>query len=361
MLRIKNSTFRFQSPALRRGFTLIELLVVIAIIAILVALLLPAVQQAREAARRSSCKNNLKQLGLAMHNYHDTHNVLPPMSNRGLGTNINTLYGWPIHILPFVEQGPLFDAIVNRGQGVGLPEAFEDWSIFMGTQSVLPGMLCPSDTVPAGFMNGPLSYKVSVGDHIWENHNTTINRGPFRWNSRTNFRDFIDGMSNTALMGETLMGQAGSQLVETGVAQFPSAAEAAEVTPAACNALIDPALPRQFIASAPVVAGDPNRCRGCRIWDGRPYYSAVTFANSPNGVSCSSSLTGEGLVMSTLSSRHKGGVQVLMADGAVRFLSENINAGNPGTPVATTQGGISPYGVLGAIGTMNGGEILGEF
>ena len=351
---------RLPATSNRRGFTLIELLVVIAIIAILVALLLPAVQQAREAARRSSCKNNLKQLGLAMHNYHDTHNVLPPMANRGLGTNVNSLYGWTVHVLPFVEQGPLYDAIVSRGQGVGLPEAFDNWT-FLNAQSVLPSMLCPSDVLPTGFTNGPLSYKVSVGDHGWDNHNTAINRGAFRWNSRTNFRDIIDGLSNTALMAETIMGQADSRLIEVGVGTFPATGAATDATPAACNALVDPANPRQFLGSATIVGGGANRCRGCRIWDGRPFYSAVSFANRPNGPSCLSTTTGDGFVLSTLSSRHKGGVQVLMADGAVRFLSENINSGTLGSAVTATQGGASPYGVLGAIGTINGGEIVGEF
>ena len=95
------------------GFTLIELLVVIAIIAILVALLLPAVQQAREAARRSSCKNNLKQLGLALHNYHDVHRVFPPAQLRGRNSSTGIEYGnaasWGAMLLPFIEQAPLYD------------------------------------------------------------------------------------------------------------------------------------------------------------------------------------------------------------------------------------------------------------
>ena len=93
----------------RRGFTLIELLVVIAIIAILVALLLPAVQQAREAARRSSCKNNMKQLGLALHNYHDVHSCFPPGSFGNANSSRAT--NWRASILPFIEQGPAYDQI----------------------------------------------------------------------------------------------------------------------------------------------------------------------------------------------------------------------------------------------------------
>ena len=97
----------------KSGFTLIELLVVIAIIAILVALLLPAVQQAREAARRSTCKNHLKQIGLGLHNYHDTYNVLPPgwIGYRNTQTTITDAWGWNTYILPMVEAGPLYDAL----------------------------------------------------------------------------------------------------------------------------------------------------------------------------------------------------------------------------------------------------------
>src|SRR6187455_2473364 len=93
----------------RRGFTLIEMLVVIAIIAILVALLLPAVQQAREAARRSQCKNNLKQIGLAMHNYHDTFNGFP---NGGIASSVGGWgLSWYIRILPYIDQAPVFNGI----------------------------------------------------------------------------------------------------------------------------------------------------------------------------------------------------------------------------------------------------------
>ncbi len=140
--------------SLRRsaGFTLIELLVVIAIIAILVALLLPAVQQAREAARRSSCKNNLKQLGLAVHNYHDTYRVLPP----GYVTQENSVdaggngprsgWAWNAYILPFMEQGPLYD-ILQPGRTLASDAAATGASATAMKQP-LESFRCPSDVAP---------------------------------------------------------------------------------------------------------------------------------------------------------------------------------------------------------------------
>ena len=135
----------------RRGFTLIELLVVIAIIAILIALLLPAVQQAREAARRSQCKNNLKQLGLALHNYHDTFQVFPfgminptngdlPGSPRPPTDNT----GWYPMILPYIEQGALYNAFMEEQQNSARTGAIY-WS---RKESIVTMMMCPSD--PAG-------------------------------------------------------------------------------------------------------------------------------------------------------------------------------------------------------------------
>ena len=142
------------SVAKRFGFTLIELLVVIAIIAILVALLLPAVQQAREAARRSSCKNNLKQLGLALHNYHDTHGVFPagyyagdhPSVADGEGDGRDARYGWGSMILPFLEQAPLYDKM-QVGDRL-LSQNVNDPTVLADMQTPISAFRCPSDVAP---------------------------------------------------------------------------------------------------------------------------------------------------------------------------------------------------------------------
>ncbi|OYW13961.1 MAG: hypothetical protein B7Z55_16195, partial [Planctomycetales bacterium 12-60-4] len=136
----------------RRGFTLIELLVVIAIIAILIALLLPAVQQAREAARRSQCVNNLKQLGLAIHNYHDNFNAFPPgwigVTNRTPDTEGNSGFAWGAHLLPQLDQSPLYGRLnFNR-------ECYDPAFNAVAMSTVLPAFRCPSDPSQDTWMIG---------------------------------------------------------------------------------------------------------------------------------------------------------------------------------------------------------------
>ena len=189
-----------QQPS--RGFTLIELLVVIAIIAVLIALLLPAVQAAREAARRISCVNNLKQVGIGLHNYHDAHSTLPPGYTYKLGYSTGG-FGWASMILPQVEQTNLFNAI-----NYDLPA----WSSQNSTacSSNLANYQCPTDyTVnqPPSFLEreglryGRSSYVANFGpadlDFFPEDR-----RGLFSRNSRTRFADVTDGLSQSLACGE---------------------------------------------------------------------------------------------------------------------------------------------------------------
>ncbi len=215
---------------LRRAFTLIELLVVIAIIAILIALLLPAVQQAREAARRTQCKNNLKQLALALHNYESTYGLLPPgwipadgngytggRGSTGTGTNGQGSWGWPALVLPYVDQAPLFNTL-QVGQDIRV--ALDDPAKLVLMQQAFPAFKCASDTAPdvndrrrvAGFAgtNRNLSTSNYVG---WNSGsrgwlpmegNPQNRKGVFFLNSNTRFRDVTDGLSNTFLLGERM-------------------------------------------------------------------------------------------------------------------------------------------------------------
>ena len=207
--------FHFSSRS-RRGFTLIELLVVIAIIAVLIALLLPAVQQAREAARRTQCKNNLKQLGVALHNYHDTSNGLPP-GWIGVTSGLSDIYGmnawgWCSRVLPQIDQSPLYNQI-NFSSRMDSPAN--------ATQRVTPiaAFRCPSDVAPGTSWTIQTTSGMNLVDMAVANYvgvfgisnidncvgapnSPCLGEGAFFQNSNVSFRDFTDGLSNTIAVGE---------------------------------------------------------------------------------------------------------------------------------------------------------------
>ncbi len=197
-------------PSRRVGFTLIELLVVIAIIAVLIALLLPAVQQAREAARRSQCNNNLKQMGLALHNYHDVYNALPFGVRMGGGWGMSF---W-ISILPYIEQGPLYNQVNwNASNGTGFVNSNNQNSPLFNNVTIAMG-ICPSSPLPPLMAGGGGNYFIASYAGISgaaQGPNNTIETGSYGIvssggamipNGKVNFRDFTDGTSNTALIGE---------------------------------------------------------------------------------------------------------------------------------------------------------------
>jgi len=337
----------------RLGFTLIELLVVIAIIAILVALLLPAVQQAREAARRSSCKNNLKQIGLALHNYHDTHRAFP-FRRGGPAHNGGNRWSGFVHLLPFLEQGALFDAFMAQADTGNSIQPWSEWTINGIKPTTIPVsvLMCPSDsnTEPPGGQ-APSNYAFSVGDN-WLLVNSSRPRGMFGYRSKVRMRDLVDGTSNTIALAEVVRPLANRQMGDVASGLTGPGLQ----SPNDCLAVWDDAND-QFVSGQTVV-GNGQKI-GYRWADGGLCFTSYSSALPPNrGPSCATGGdASNGMI--TSASRHAGGVQVVMADGSVRFVSENIDSGDPSATVPT--GGRSPYGIWGALSTKSGSEVIGEF
>ncbi len=372
----------------KRGFTLIELLVVIAIIAILIALLLPAVQQAREAARRSQCKNNLKQWGLGLHNYHDTFLRFCPMSGGtgGSGSNLERLSGRAM-LLPFLELDPLWQQIATQTATQGGDPTANLGLTGTTTNGEIEVFICPSSSVPNKLneQHPHCSYGLNVGDMLLELPQSSIvldgvvdgnpgalptmsqrNRGAFSFRSCTRVSDFQDGTSNTALMAERDLGNPTN--VKDVLGRVATVAITAAYAPSACKSNCVQGF-FNTTGTAAVVAG---ALPGERFFSGWSYFTSVTFIVPPNGCSCGADpgatpagATGVQAII-TPSSRHTGGCHVLMGDGTVRFVNENINSGTDTVGVGVSQipassNGQSPYGVWGAIGTLGAGETISDF
>ncbi|MGB9689794.1 DUF1559 domain-containing protein [Thermogutta sp.] len=346
----------------RSAFTLVELLVVIAIIGILIALLLPAVQAAREAARRSQCTNNMKQVALGIHNYHDTYKVFPAL---GVRTCRGRYYAWSMMILPYIEEKPLYDAIMTQAKSPAmLPEPWTTdpnhptWGPFVRDwwRKDIASYTCPSDQPIPNRAESParLNYKACVGDDYHQNHfrpdqNYRQNRGIFQCERWIGTEYVTDGTSNTVMLGEMVAGGYPDDVLG-GVALLMQS-----WNPAACLARIDPTNPKKI---TPPVRAD-FRPTGGRAWDGRPYFCGFATMVAPNGPSCHWGSVDGNEHMGTASSYHPGGVNVAMADGAVRFISQTIDVGNQAIDDVPDPGNRpSPWGVWGALGSCGGGEAV---
>jgi prepilin-type N-terminal cleavage/methylation domain-containing protein len=358
----------------RRAFTLIELLVVIAIIAILIALLLPAVQQAREAARRTQCKNNLKQAGLAIHNYHDVFNVVPMAAGRNgtdNGTGGRRQSGF-VGMLPYFDQAPLYNLIMSGGTGASVDgttnywqNSFVPWdNNHRAVRERLPMLQCPSDSADKNDpVKGGTNYMFSRGDTTWDhnaawNGNGGRNRGMFVGggnNSGTRgFRDVTDGLSNSIAMAERIKAKANGRTVRDGTINKSIHQDDYRANPAIC-------LTQDFDPATGRYTGNVGNWGGARWMDGTSNFTGVTTVLGPNKPSCTSPTDSDqydGVMDPT--SLHTGGAHVLMGDGAVRFISDNIDTGNTTAPVPVGSTP-SPYGVWGALGSVKGGDVVGEF
>jgi prepilin-type N-terminal cleavage/methylation domain-containing protein len=366
------------------GFTLVELLVVIAIIGMLIALLLPAVQMAREAARRNTCTNNLKQITLSLHNFHDTYNRFPASSFDGsLPEGLRGGYGLFPLILPYIEQAALYDVMM---EGTIPPTR-------------LTTLLCPSDTAP-GTRNRIFSnYRACRGDmpgNDWylDFEDTDDDGNPTTkfldmprswartgWDGRSvNFATISSGTTNTLAFSEGLIGNdapTGGRTYRDNVA-WTSAVYAhyrdENLVPESCLRV------RQgrsiFLNDAvPSVAGDD--WLGRRIWENVPRQYAFYALLPPNSPSCAkeynhhatSYLTADGdrlgydRVLISATSNHPGGVVGSLLDGSVRFFNDSINTANlhlgvdysgPNPPAYPVHGGIRiSFGIWAELGAVN--------
>lgn len=358
---------------IKRGFTLVELLVVIAIIGILVGLLLPAVQAAREAARRMQCSNNMKQLGLSLFNYESAYKKFPSRMYGTTGTSgttvaannsTNTLHNSGrvcgfVALLPFFEQNNMASNIDagNLAAGVqpGGPRGDQSWAPW----NTVPATLrCPSD----GGINPTakhMSYAMSVGDQVIGLNNGGANRGMFGRMFWRTIGQITDGTSNTVGISELLChGPTGNG----GQNGFAASANGVRITMAYANNIAglgaSPILCRgvqagQYFAAGTIVYGR----RGTNWTDGPAAYCAFNTVGAPNSAACAESGTwgDQNNMVLPASSNHTGGVNAAMCDGSVRFFSNAIDTGN--LALSQPTGGASVYGVWGALGSVSGGDI----
>ncbi len=329
----------------RRGFTLIELLVVIAIIAVLIALLLPAVQAAREAARRAQCVNNLKQIGLALHNYHSTNNTFPMGVSQYYPTTAFHWDNWSAHALMLgaLEQTALYNAInFMIGNNEGNPYWYANRTV---SQTTLKFFLCPSDG-NAGSVTFPnhgvqdtldVSYVGSVGTTTlspngkvgsWSNQGST---GLFWYYNAYGVQSVTDGTSNTIAFSEGLVGGPSASLAYRGTAVMNAGVYSAQMYDARLNqSALFAGL--NTCASKLQSSSGLNRARGI-FWEvgavGMTLFNTIVPPNSQKWRFSDCRANGGGwpdqATFANASSNHPGGVNCLMTDGSVKFVKDSVN------------------------------------
>ncbi|WP_437229918.1 DUF1559 domain-containing protein [Planctomicrobium sp. SH661] len=309
------------------GFTLIELLVVIAIIAVLIALLLPAVQQAREAARSSQCKNHLKQVGLALHNYHDVHSTFPPGSNGGstTGEAQELVPNWRLHIFPQLEQSALYNQLDFTSSYRSFSGAYGGVNADLLRDKKVPVYICPSspldpngtttawtDTHNTSRIQVPMYVGVagsSIGTSpefplgkvvgFTNPYGTYTNNGMLQWNQNISMKHCVDGTSNTLIVAEQ-SAPIGTQDLRSGYhggyigATFPNPVTSS-------------------LQSAPGAGSD--------VWS----VGISSFKVRINSKTTSSGAETCYGPNTAWTSYHTGGIHALLTDGSVRFLSENTD------------------------------------
>ncbi|MGL4594021.1 MAG: DUF1559 domain-containing protein [Thermoguttaceae bacterium] len=363
----------------KKGFTLVELLVVIAIIGVLIALLLPAVQAAREAARRSQCLNQIKQTSLSLQNFHTTNNRFPAGFADPLWTSYKRadtggwlgnvdLYTFTVSILPYIEQQATYDAIqAECAKYAAMNPAPTSWNPIHPGNSDLFGtpvisiFRCPSD--PNSIVKGTgsnmshTSYHGCWGDALckYNDSNPLPSRGLFaRGDQIKNTMGAIsDGTSNTIAISESMCGMPDGNtesIFRVGVATMSNST----FTPKEC---LDKKGDDKMYKSTETAYGR----KGTRWGNAAMGYTGFQTALPPNSPSCANgtnewTLEQAGLI--SASSFHSGGVNVGMLDGSVRYVSETIDSGDLTKTISPSSSKSSPYGVWGGMGTIAGSETV---
>ena len=394
-----------KAPRGKKGFTLVELLVVIAIIGILIALLLPAVQAAREAARRMQCTNNLKQIGLAIQNYYD--------ANKGLPAGMAGLAGFPNRIgsilvlLPYMEQQQKYEPFATAGKNlIGTPHGGNFINalgilaaagalspVLEASKDTISTLVCPSDSEAmtpfqlyeaagvGSVITAKLNYFASMGDGCndnfgmatdWHGHDGTsfvsgsnsspaLDRGLFTSGKWQSFETCTDGTSNTIAFSECCTVQAlGSYptnnsirkkggIDNSGTMTAFGGAPGYSISPNGCLNALD-ASDRERLAGA------GNSFRGLMFFAGYPSDARFNTILPPNSPSCFTGTPGndDNAGVFSAQSFHSGGVNTLKLDGSVQFVSDTVNVGSGASSQPSI--GESPFGVWGAMGTPAGGE-----
>lgn len=410
--RVTTASHRHRSPA-KFGFTLVELLVVIAIIGVLVGLLLPAVQAAREAARRISCGNNFKQISLAIHNYHAAFKQLPRHhtgtwsdTNTPVDMNNRMMLSWLVGLTPFIEQQGLWEQIsqpsVQRFDGTVQSPAFPEmgpapWNDqYVPWVTEIPTLRCPSDPGTGLPGMGRTNYAACLGDSIDRMNSGPIEiiqgaliqptptaiavraqagcRGAFVARRDVRFRDILDGLSNTILCGE-IATDLGDRDIRT-IAAIENQTDEVRDEPDFClhDGLVSPLRPQFWSDGAdggtvPTLAA-ANEGRGFRWAQAGTVFTDFNTILPPNRETCLGGDPGDGVLASgvaSASSRHPGGAHVALGDGAIKFITDSIDAGDvhdgnvwSGGTGHSAAGGASPYGLWGALGTRSSGEVIGS-